>query len=620
MFRFAPQCVLAIVLFTFSVMKEEVTMAPKKSGTNYSKHKSHYDLLGFVGTGNETGKQLQICPLMTGMVSEYEVLWGPGFAKFYSQLEWKEEVISDMGQLVQYGTNPPPKQAESRMAWDKLLTECMYLFIFKGTLLGVYGKIYTSMGSVQYFWIEFNIFFKLISQWVPYQMISQGLPWKELVVCLFYVLFACLVVCLLGRLFLSYVFNRMEILGGYNVHKQNGSLLRLVVFMSLCMPAAAVTCQTCFDQVAGCAGGAACIFLTQAAGNLAALAAGAAGIVSVANMLPVHYLKQLPSSVVRTLTVIARRPLNGAPPDVGAMGLPELQDAYDQGTIDSGTLRSELSARLTDPNTAAGVVTRISALINNAANAPAGSTLNLSAGIGGINTVGAISYLVAVASLITKQGATTYSVGASGTVSTGTNSHTIKINTPSSLAGFAELLMVWQTLGHATGAANVLATSRFLQEVVWDAMKFLDLDWQTTYCLFLIYIEAIEHSAGLLHLGNIFTAGGSHDTRQGAARMRRAVLFPVAARPGPAAGEEPPVATAGKKWNDKDSPNASRICHTFNFKDAKHPPKHLYSDGCCKFKHVCMQWVSDKGTAGVCEGNHPKYECKNPNKCASSLP
>ena len=143
-----------------------------------------------------------------------------------------------------------------------------------------------------------------------------------------------------------------------------------------------------------------------------------------------------------------------------------------------------------------------------------------------------------------------------------------------------------------------------------------------TYCMFLVYIEAIEHSAGLLHLGNVFSAGGSQDTRLTAARQRRADLFPPPPPP-----PLPPIipggggdTVTGKKWNDKDSPNANRICHTFNFKDAKHPAKHLYGDGCCKFKHVCMHWVSDKGKGGMCEGDHPKYLCTNPNKCATAIP
>ena len=71
-----------------------------------------------------------------------------------------------------------------------------------------------------------------------------------------------------------------------------------------------------------------------------------------------------------------------------------------------------------------------------------------------------------------------------------------------------------------------------------------------------------------------------------------------------------------KKWNGKDSPNATKICRTYNFKDAKHPDQHLFKDGTCKFRHVCMQWVAGKGAGGCCEGDHPKFDCKNPGKCA----
>ena len=581
-----------------------------------SNFEAHYDMLAaYVATTNVTTKATHLL----GEKSYF--IYGQEQDGILPQLVM-EKLFSTS--LVHVG-EVPPKPLGSE--WDYLRSmertgkELLYLFIFRDTLLGVYGRIYTSMGPIQYFWVQLvnsNIFEEYM-EWATllWECFREFLQW-----CLFALAGLAIATCLVS-IFQGVASGWVAIMGCGNVILSYTSGLQMVILMGMIHPTSAVpTCSTCFDQVAGCAGGAACIFLTQAAGNLAALAAGAAGIISVANMLPISYLRQLPSSVVRTLTVIARRPVNGAPPDVGAMTLTELQDNYDQGTIDMNTMRSELSVRLTDPATAAAMVTRISAVIANAANAPVGNPLSLSTGIGGISTVGAISYLVAVASLITRQGATTYSVGVSGAVSTAPTGNTIKITTPTSFAGFSELLMVWQTLGHATGAASILASARFLQEVVWDAMKSLGVDWQTAYCMFLVYIEAIEHSAGLLHLGNVFSAGGSQDTRLTAARQRRADLFPPPPPPPP-----PPIipggggdTTTGKKWNDKDSPNASRICHTFNFKDAKHPAKHLYSDGCCKFKHVCMHWVSDKGKGGMCEGDHPKYLCTNPNKCATAIP
>ena len=48
----------------------------------------------------------------------------------------------------------------------------------------------------------------------------------------------------------------------------------------------------------------------------------------------------------------------------------------------------------------------------------------------------------------------------------------------------------------------------------------------------------------------------------------------------------------------------------------------LDNAGCCKFKHMCMQWVSDKGSHGMCGGDHPKvrftYDASK--KLSSPLP
>ena len=91
----------------------------------------------------------------------------------------------------------------------------------------------------------------------------------------------------------------------------------------------AVTCHTCFDQISGCAGGAACLFATRTAANTTGLVAGAGAVVTVAALLPLSYIRHLPSQVLRTLTAIARRPANGAPRDLGPMSLTDLQNTLD---------------------------------------------------------------------------------------------------------------------------------------------------------------------------------------------------------------------------------------------------------------------------------------------------
>ena len=381
------------------------------------------------------------------------------------------------------------------------------------------------------------------------------------------------------------------------------------ILFGLCDQALAVTCRSCFDGIAGCAGGAACPFATQTAANLAVLAVAGGAAIDVASLIPSSYVRHLPTQVLRTLAAIARVPVAGGPPDLGAMSLAELSECLASGRIETTAYKNELNARLADPATVAGQVTRISAMLTAAQSN--GAVYN-SRVIEGISSYGVLGYLVAAASLIVNTGKRTYS---SGTVAAGSSScggTALSIRAPTSGSQFAELLMVWQTLTHAVGAANFLATVPFLQQVVWDGISTLGLLWEQAYCLFIIYLEAIEDSRGVLNLANVFAAG-AQDTRIRAANQRHLDMF--SCQPCDDQDDKGKDRDKGsKKWNGKDSPNASGVCKTYNFKDAEHPKQHLHKDGTCKFPHVCSKWVTGKGPGGMCEGSHPMYSCTNPNK------
>ena len=389
------------------------------------------------------------------------------------------------------------------------------------------------------------------------------------------------------------------------------AILFWFILLGLCAPALGVTCQSCFDGIDGCAGGAACLFSTRTAANLAALTVVGGGAINVVSLLPSSYVRHLPTQVLRTLAAIARVPAADGPPDLGAMTLTDLQECLASGRIEINAYKAELSARLADPATVAAQVTRISAmLLGLQNNVVAASTRT----IDGINSFGVLGYLVAAASLIVNSGKRTYSSGTtagSGSSSATSGGTSLSIRAPTSGSQFAELLMVLQTLAHAVGAANILATTPFVQQIVWDGISTLGLLWEQAYCLFIIYLEAIEDSRGVLHVANVFAAG-AQDTRLKAANKRYSEIFCQPCDDTEVNDKDRDKGS--KKWNNKDSPNANGVCKTYNFKDASHPAKHLHLDGTCKFRHVCNHWCTGKGPGGMCEGNHPHYSCTNPNK------
>ena len=125
----------------------------------------------------------------------------------------------------------------------------------------------------------------------------------------------------------------------------------------------------------------------------------------------------------------------------------------------------------------------------------------------------------------------------------------------------------------------------------------LGLLWEQAYCLFIIYLEAIEDSRGVLNLANVFAAG-AQDTRLKAANQRYSQMFCQTCDDQDDKDKEKDK--GANKWNNRDSPNANGICKTYNFRDAEHPKKHLFKDGTCKFRHVCNHWVTGKGAGGMC--------------------
>ena len=63
----------------------------------------------------------------------------------------------------------------------------------------------------------------------------------------------------------------------------------LLLFLLL-KPAAGVNCQSCFDGIDGCAGGANCLFATRTAANLAALTVAGGAAINVVSLLPTAYI------------------------------------------------------------------------------------------------------------------------------------------------------------------------------------------------------------------------------------------------------------------------------------------------------------------------------------------
>ena len=180
------------------------------------------------------------------------------------------------------------------------------------------------------------------------------------------------------------------------------------------------------------------------------------------------------------------------------------------------------------------------------------------------------------------------------------------------MAEFADMLIIWMMICHATGVANVLVTGEFLRDVVFDTMLKHAHTWQVAHELFLVYLEAVETSSDAsVNIRNIFTSG-SQDTY-----LKRAQDSAHAEFKSHNASSEEHTNKKGEssvKWNGNYNKKATTTCFSFNLNQS-HPARSLDEKGTCKHLHACDAWVSDKGPGGTCGGNHPRWKCANPKKC-----
>ena len=165
---------------------------------------------------------------------------------------------------------------------------------------------------------------------------------------------------------------------------------------------------------------------------------------------------------------------------------------------------------------------------------------------------------------------------------------------------------------HASGVSNVLAMTRFLDEVIHEPLRMEVIQWPVAFECMILYLRMVEAHGSTYHIATVvYSCGGLDAIRQeattiahdrfGAAFFRTLGGKPRAGLPTPTDGFDGKV--------KGDNPSSTKPCASWNM-DKKHLLKHVDSDGKCKFKHgICDQFVSDKGPGGICGGPHKRLNC-----------
>ena len=409
-----------------------------------------------------------------------------------------------------------------------------------------------------------------------------------------------------------------------------GTMLPLcysVLLLCLMLPTLyAATCTRCFGEAPGCTGDTAkCPWSEAVSANVAALVAGST--LAIAALLPGKVCRLMTRPVLDAIVALAKRPASGvvelvsqthkqvvALVKMGQVAKADahlyisstlLDAAYDAGSHKMGEMAMKAIESLPDTNFGHGSSVEGGIMFTLFTLSPAFS----SAARGSLS----INLNVCMPTDDTS----------SKDASKGTrSSFSARLIRPPTAISASALFNMFVAVLHATGLADTLASTMFLEEVYYEPVRNLTLEWQVGFECVVIYLRMLEAQGTTRSytLSNIFYKSGGMDA------VRAEALSEAITHHGPTfrtLGANPiETPTGGKKVgggkDGKDevykgtvsecNTNSKMGCVAWNLGNG-HLAKHVDTNGKCKFNHVCDAWVTDKGPRGSCGGTHKRGAC-----------
>jgi hypothetical protein len=395
-------------------------------------------------------------------------------------------------------------------------------------------------------------------------------------------------------------------------------LLLCVLLPTLC----AAACTRCFGEAPGCSGDSAkCPWADAVSANVAALVAGTT--LAIATLLPGKVCRLMTRPVLDAIMALATRPVNGvvelaaqthkqvvALVKMGQVTKADahvyissslLDGAYDETTHKQGEMAMKAIDSLPDTNFGHGSSVEGGIMFTLFTLSPAFSS----------TARGSMSINLNVCTPTDD----TSSKDSKGTRS----SFSARLTRPPNAIAVSALFNMFVAVLHATGLADTLASSMFLEEVYYEPVRNLILEWQVGFECVIIYLRMLEAQGTVrsYSLSNIFYKAGGMDA------VRAEALAEAITHHGPTfrtLGANPIETHTGAKkvGGGKDeaykgavtecNKNSKMGCVAWNLGNG-HLAKHVDSNGKCKFNHVCDAWVTDKGPRGSCGGTHKRGAC-----------
>ena len=374
----------------------------------------------------------------------------------------------------------------------------------------------------------------------------------------------------------------------------SGMGVPLVAAMLLGVPIASAVCTNCKDTIVGCTGGDACPLVSNVVSNALIFSAKTLGSApKLTHILPSELAALFGRTVCDAMVGIACAPAQGTEVDFGVE--PYLSS-------NQAIVKSALYGHCSVAEAQNELGRRMEALLADDAD----GKWKLKVAFDGLKLAGESSVTVShgLLEFIWAKVSTVFAKRQSGVVSLDTgggkrnaNAMTATLARPKSVEDFMEMLHLWMLMVVSLGIALFPVAARFLDDVVYGAMRTKET-FQVAHELLLLYLKELDRDGtGVLSMANVYRRGGQ-DTLLTEARRNAAVFFRTRAGDAREPGPGPALNPTGKC-----STTSVKPCKDFNLGK---PCSRLDTKGNCVFNHKCDQFVDDKGAAGVCFGNHAR--------------
>jgi hypothetical protein len=175
-------------------------------------------------------------------------------------------------------------------------------------------------------------------------------------------------------------------------------------------------------------------------------------------------------------------------------------------------------------------------------------------------------------------------------------------------AKFDAAVMQWSLLTNLVGVMNSTIQSKFLWSVAFLTRHHADLDFWAAQEYLIACLDLLDRKVCTVETVANYDRNIMLSTASRLGAMQESAASGSKATSAAGGKSTAGTATNKKAWNGKATTNPrAKVCPIFNGKaGGVHQPNVLDKSGTCVFRHICNQYVDDKGAGGMCEGAHSR--------------